>query len=63
MFLFADYLKDIVRNCGHVTYKKDEMIIKQGDIGDWLVYIRVFGMLVIISSNLHEAHYVYLLIF
>lgn len=34
-YFSSDYLKDIVRNCGHVTYEKDEVIIKQGEFGDW----------------------------
>lgn len=32
---FSEYLKDIIRNCGQVTFNKDDIIIKQGDQGNW----------------------------
>ncbi|XP_062594753.1 uncharacterized protein LOC134256151 [Saccostrea cucullata] len=32
--LKTEYLKDILRNCGQVTFNKDDIIIKQGDQGD-----------------------------
>lgn len=32
---FSEYLKDIIRNCGQVTFDKDDIIIKQGDQGNW----------------------------
>lgn len=35
VFIISEYLKDIIRNCGQVTFNKDDIIIKQGDQGDW----------------------------
>ncbi|VDI54003.1 Hypothetical predicted protein [Mytilus galloprovincialis] len=48
--LKTDYLKDIVRNCGHVTYDKDEVIIKQGEFGDCF-YIILCGKIGIYIIN------------
>lgn len=48
--LKTDFLKDIVRNCGHVTYGKDEIIIKQGDVGDCF-YIILCGKIGIYIIN------------
>ena len=33
---FAELLFDIVKNLHFVTKEKDEVIIQQGDCGDWL---------------------------
>ncbi len=30
-----DVAKDIIKNCSFETKSKDELIIKQGDVGDW----------------------------
>lgn len=35
VLIISEYLKDIIRNCGQVTFNKDDIIIKQGDQGDW----------------------------
>ena len=33
--VFSEYLKDIVRNCGVKSFKRDDIIIEQGERGDW----------------------------
>ncbi|XP_060068117.1 uncharacterized protein LOC132548282 [Ylistrum balloti] len=48
--LKTDYLKDIVRNCGMVSFDKEEMIIKQGDRGDCF-YIILDGKISIFILN------------
>jgi hypothetical protein len=32
---FLEVIKDIIKNCSFETKKRDEIIIRQGDIGDW----------------------------
>lgn len=31
----ADVVRDIIKNCSFETKKPDDVIIRQGDIGDW----------------------------
>jgi hypothetical protein len=33
--MFPDVVTDIIRNCQFVTKEPDDVIIKQGDQGDW----------------------------
>ncbi len=35
MFNFIEVVKDIIKNCSFETKKKDDLIIRQGDVGDW----------------------------
>ena len=35
--LKIEVVKDIIKNCTVQTRQTDDIIIKQGDIGDWLV--------------------------
>lgn len=48
--LKTDYLKDIVRNCGLVSYKKEDIIIRQGERGDCF-YIILEGRIGIYILN------------
>ena len=34
-FNFIEVVKDIIKNCSFETKKKDDLIIRQGDVGDW----------------------------
>jgi hypothetical protein len=34
-FLFKDVVKDLIKNCQYESKKRDDLIISQGDIGDW----------------------------
>ncbi|XP_053381442.1 uncharacterized protein LOC123556827 isoform X2 [Mercenaria mercenaria] len=48
--LKTDYLKDIVRNCSLGKFRKDDIIIKQGEIGDCF-YIILAGKISIYILN------------
>ncbi|CAL1537153.1 unnamed protein product [Lymnaea stagnalis] len=48
--LKADILADIIRNCDYVTKYRDDVIIKQGDIGDCF-YIVLHGKVTIYILN------------
>ncbi|KAK3087967.1 hypothetical protein FSP39_012913 [Pinctada imbricata] len=48
--LRPEYLKDIIRNCGLVSYQKDDIIIRQGDQGDCF-YIILNGKISIYILN------------
>ena len=39
VFCIAELLFDIIKNLQFVTKQKDEIIIRQGEEGDWLVII------------------------
>jgi len=34
----SEVVKDIIKNCSFETKRPDEIIIKQGDVGDWFVF-------------------------
>jgi hypothetical protein len=33
----AEVVKDIIKNCSFETKRPDDIIIRQGDVGDWFV--------------------------
>ena len=35
LIIISEIVKDIVKNCQFMTCKRDHVIIKQGDKGDW----------------------------
>ncbi len=34
-FLFEEIVSDIIKNCSFESHQRDDVIIKQGDVGDW----------------------------
>ena len=52
----AEIVKDIIKNCSFVTKKPDELIIRQGDIGD-AFYINLRGKVsVYINHKKHDEN-------
>ena len=40
--LLVAILSDVIRNVRFITKETDELVIRQGDQGDWYAYVRLY---------------------